>query len=195
MRVINYSAAARYIQDDVEIIAGNNVDSNTIVTAIMRLGRETQNAVGRDIGKPFRGCRLSLQTGVSEITINTPQREQSQIITRVLELLDKGYQLYLHQFPEHLKIITLTDSLTEVTDSLRDIEGEVDGGFALLSLKTGSGARRYDLVALITDMLFRNGVHLVNAFFTEEEITLVINEDDASKAFDVLRIQIARSNS
>jgi hypothetical protein len=40
MQVINYSAVARYIQDEVKILAGNEVDPNTIVTAIMRFSRE-----------------------------------------------------------------------------------------------------------------------------------------------------------
>ena len=40
MQVINYSAAARYIQEDVEGLAGNQVDPNTIVTAIMRFSKE-----------------------------------------------------------------------------------------------------------------------------------------------------------
>jgi len=40
MRVVNYSALARYIQQEVESNIGDEVDPNTIVTAIMRLSNQ-----------------------------------------------------------------------------------------------------------------------------------------------------------
>jgi hypothetical protein len=46
-----------------------------------------------------------------------------------------------------------------------------------------------DRIALLTDLLFRNGVHMVDAFFTGDEMSLIIREEDASKAFEVLRSQ------
>ena len=62
-------------------------------------------------------------------------------------------------------------------------------GYAELNVALGQEASRYDTVALLTDLLFRDGVHLVNAFFSPGEISLIVNEEDASKAFEVLRSQ------
>ena len=52
------------------------------------------------------------------------------------------------------------------------------------------GDERYDRITLITDLLFRFGVHMVDAFFSKDEISLILHEGDASKTFEVLRSQI-----
>ena len=38
----------------------------------------------------------------------------------------------------------------------------------------GGEDRRIDRIALLTDLLFRNGVHLINAFYTQDEINLIL---------------------
>ena len=55
MQVINYSAVARYIQDQVQDMAGNSVDPNTIVTAIMRFSREASED---ELARPERVAPL-----------------------------------------------------------------------------------------------------------------------------------------
>jgi hypothetical protein len=37
------------------------------------------------------------------------------------------------------------------------------------------------------DTLSQNGVHPVDAFFTENDVSLIVREEEASRAFDVLR--------
>jgi hypothetical protein len=189
MRVINYSAAARYIRGDVENLAGDEVDTNTIVTAIMRFSRETQQQRSRERNLPLTGGRLNLVTDVKELTIKASARDQVDIIEQLLDLQRQGLRVKFHQFPSSIKIITTSEAITDIMQSLWQYNPEVREGFAELNITVVMGSDRMDRIALLTDLLFRNGVHMVDAFFTGDEMSLIIHEEDASKAFEVLRSQ------
>ena len=84
MQVVNYSAAARYIQDDVEILSGSDVDPNTIVTAIMRFSREAIEAQPLEHRGALHGSRLNLETEIKEVTIRASRREQVNIVKQLM---------------------------------------------------------------------------------------------------------------
>jgi hypothetical protein len=44
----------------------------------------------------------------------------------------------------------------------------------------------------VAEILHNNGIELQNAFFSQDDIILVLREEDASKAYEVLRAEIAR---
>lgn len=189
MQVINYSAAARYIQDDVEDLAGNQVDPNTIVTAIMRFSREALEGEPSESRGALYGSRLSLVTDVKELSLKVSRREQAEIIGALVEHQKQGLSVRFHQFPGSVKVLTTGDAMTQLMQDLWQYEPHLSEGYAELNISIAPGDDRYDRIALLTDLLFRNGVHLVDAFFTEDEISLIIREEDASKAFEVLRSQ------
>jgi hypothetical protein len=193
MKVINYSAVARFIRSDVENIAGNRVDPNTIVTAIMRFSNEVESLEEMEQRSFFRGVRLSLETGVVLVNVYIGQLEQPRFITQILELQMKGYNIKIHQFSGSIRIVTFADQLPDILETLSGIRYEVKERFAELKINMGGEDRRIDRIALLTDLLFRNGVHLINAFYTQSEISLIIREEDSSKAIDVIRNQISRA--
>lgn len=189
MQVINYSAAARYIQGDVEDLAGNQVDPNTIVTAIMRFSREALEEAPSEQRGALYGSRLNLVTDVKELTLSVSRREQTEIIEALTEHQKQGLPIRFHQFPGSLKVLTTGEAMTQLMQDLWQYEPRLSEGYAELNINTAPGDDRYDRIALLTDLLFRNGVHMVDAFFTDDEISLVIHEEDASKAFEALRSQ------
>lgn len=189
MQVINYSAAARYIQEDVEDLAGNQVDPNTIVTAIMRFSREALEEEPSEHRGALYGSRLNLVTDVKELSLKVSRREQTEIIEALMEHQKQGLPVRFHQFPDSLKVLTTGDAMIQLMQDLWQYEPKLSEGYAELNITTTPGDDRYDRIALLTDLLFRNGVHMVDAFFTDDEISLVIHEEDASKAFEALRSQ------
>jgi len=189
MQVINYSAAARYIQEDVKGLAGDEVDPNTIVTAIMRFSKEALEGTPVESQGALYGSRLNLVTNVKELTLKVSRREQSEIIEGLLEHQKQGLAVRFHQLPGSLKIIATSEAMTQLMQDLWQYEPELGEGYAELSIATVPGDDRYDRIALLTDLLFRNGVHMVDAFFTGDEVSLILREEDASKAFEVLRSQ------
>ena len=49
--------------------------------------------------------------------------------------------------------------------------------------------KTYQLLSMISNILFENQISLHNAFFTPNEIVLIINERDAAKVYELLRIK------
>ena len=193
MRVVNYSALARYIRNEVENIAGENIDPNTIVTAIMRFSNEATRITPSEPQGIFHGSRLNLETGISEITIKSTQNDQAKLLEMLASLQSAGIQFRVHQFPASVKVTVHTEFLNEVRPYLQEYEVSSTGGLAELNLRLQSNVRNVDRIALISDLMFRNGVHMVDAFYSPHEINLIIREEDASKAFEVLRAQISLS--
>lgn len=189
MQVINYSAVARYIQDDVRSLAGDNVDPNTIVTAIMRFSRETSEEDVRQPESALAGARFNLVTDIIDVTIHTSPQEQVTILEQLHSMQKHGANIKIHQYKDSLKIITTSHEMHEFMQDLWQYEPTIREGYAELNIQLGQETSRYDRIAMLTDLLFRHGVHLVNAFFSQGEISLVINEEDASTAFEVLRSQ------
>jgi hypothetical protein len=189
MQVINYSAAARYIQEEVEDLAGNQVDPNTIVTAIMRFSREALEEEPSETRGALHGSRLNLVTDVKELSLKVSRREQAEIIEALIDHQKQSLPVQFHQFNNSLKILTTGEAMTQLMQDLWQYEPSLSEGYAELNINVARGDDRYDRIALLTDLLFRNGVHLVDAFFTEDEISLIIHEEDASKAFEVVRSQ------
>lgn len=189
MQVINYSAAARYIQGEVEDLAGNQVDPNTIVTAIMRFSREALEEEPSVTRGALHGSRINLVTDVKELSLKVNRREQTEIIEALIDHQKQNLPVQFHQFQSTLKILTTGEAMTQLMQDLWQYEPGLSEGYAELNVAIAPGDDRYDRIALLTDLLFRNGVHLVDAFFTEDEISLIIHEEDASKAFEVVRSQ------
>ena len=193
MRVVNYSALARYIHNEVENIAGENIDPNTIVTAIMRFSNEATTVTPSEPQGIFHGLRLNLETGISEITIKSTQNDQGKLLELLASLQSAGIQFRIHQFPASVKVTVHTEFLDEIRPFLQEYDVSSIGGLAELNLRLQSNVRNVDRIALISDLMFRNGVHMVDAFYSPNEINLIIRDEDASKAFEVLRAQISLS--
>jgi hypothetical protein len=189
MQVINYSAVARYIQDQVKDMSGDEVDPNTIVTAIMRFSKEARAQEARPTEGALTGSRFNLVTDIVDIQIPSNAQEQASIIEQLSVLQKKGLNVRIHQYQGTLKVIATSEVMHEFMQDLWQYNPVVREGFAELNIVMAYDTSRYDRVALLTDLLFRHGVHLVNAFFSQGEISLIVNEEDASKAFEVLRSQ------
>ncbi|RLI01115.1 hypothetical protein DRO31_07240 [Candidatus Bathyarchaeota archaeon] len=189
MQVINYSAVARYIQDQVQDMAGNDVDPNTIVTAIMRFSREATEDELRQPESALSGARFNLVTDIIDVTIHTSPQEQVSILEQLYDLQKKGANIKVHQYQNSLKIITTSYEMPGFMQDLWQYDPSIKEGYAELNIQLAQETSRYDRIAMLTDLLFRHGVHLVDAFFSQTEISLIINEEDASTAFEVLRSQ------
>lgn len=189
MQVINYSAVARYIQDEVQSMAGNDVDPNTIVTAIMRFSREASEQEYRQPESALSGARFNLVTDIVDVSINTGPREQASILEKLHKLQRQGVSIKIHQYQGSIKIITTSHAMHDFLQDFWQYEPKIREGFVELNISLAQETSRYDRIAMLTDLLFRHGVHLVNAFFSQGEISLILNEEDASIAFEVLRSQ------
>ena len=188
MRVMNYSALARYIQGEVQSTFGDEVDPNTIVTAIMRLSNQLEEP--EESGSPLSGSRLNLVTGISEVLINAPPVKHTEIIERVVRLgVFDSYMLNLHQTRSGIRLFTNSLDAERVGEVLKDHKVEVRAGFAELHLRLPDAMEGLEgALTMIVDVLSQNGVHAVDVNEVDGEIDFILREEDAGRAFDVLRI-------
>jgi hypothetical protein len=49
--------------------------------------------------------------------------------------------------------------------------------------------KTYQLLSIIANILYDNQISLHNAFFTPNEIVLIINDRDAAKVYELLRVK------
>jgi aspartokinase len=187
MRVVNYSALARYIQREVQSTFGDDVDPNTIVTAIMRLSNQLEEPL--EPRSPLAGGRLNLVTGISEVLIRVPPVKHTEIVERIMKLgVFDSYMLSLHQTQSGIRLFTNSPDADKIGQELKDHDVEVGAGYAELHLRLPSAMEGgEDALTMIVDVLSENGVNAIEANVVEGEISFIVREDDAGRAFDALR--------
>lgn len=187
MRVVNYSALARYIQREVESAFGDEVDPNTIVTAIMRLSNQVFEP--EELRSPLAGNRLNLVTGVSEVTIHAPPVKHSEIMTKMIGLnVFDSYMTSLRQTSTRIRVFTNSLDADRIKEGLEGYRVEVRGGYAELHVRLPSTMAGVEgVLTMVVDILEQGGVHAVDTSISENEVSLVLSEDDAGRAFEALR--------
>ena len=187
MRVVNYSALARYIQREVEDIFGDEVDPNTIVTAIMRLSNQVFEP--EEPRSPIAGTRLNLVTGISEVTIRAPPVKHAEVITKMLGLkVFDSYTTSLRQTSTSIRVFTNSSDADRIKEGLEGYHVEVRMGYAELLVRLPSMMKGVEgALTMVVDILEQSGVHAVDTNISENEISLVLSEDDAGRAFEALR--------
>ena len=185
MRVVNYSALARFIQEDVETIFGEGVDPNTIVTAVMRLSNQAFQELEEPLS-PLSGARLNLVTGVSLVTVQAPPVRHAEVISCILALgAFDSYMMSLHQFSGGIRLMTNSPDADRLRAELGDLAVEVEHGYAEIRIRLPPDQERG--VTVIVDALAQGGVYAVDASYAREDVSLVVREEDASRAFEALR--------
>ena len=73
-----------------------------------------------------------------------------------------------------------------------DSENVFNTGLAKIKISVPREHSRSDVVSYVAEVLHTNGIELVNAFFSQDSIIIILNEKDASRAYEILRSEIVR---
>ncbi len=192
MDLINYTALAVKIQPEVEKEIGRPVNLNTVVVAIKRYADSFVEKEDIKDESVLKNARLSLQDGIMDIKFSTKDPKMNP-----MDLLDK-----FSKITNDYEFFRLADSfrfLTEDIEDIRQIFGEMGDqeelfstGLAKIRISVPANQNRSDIVSYVAEILHNNGIVIVNAFFSQDGITIILNEKDASKAYEILRSEIAR---
>lgn len=189
MRVVNYSALARYIQEEVQTTFGDNVDPNTIVTAIMRFSNQLEEP--EESRSPLTGTRINVVTGISEVLISAAPVKHTELISRIVGLgVFESYMVSLRQTQSGIRIMTNSLDAAKLKKALSDFSVDVTGGFAELYMRLPDHLEGVEgVLTLVIDILAQNGVYAVDNSIANNEIIVILREDDAGRAFEALRLQ------
>ncbi|MDH3490279.1 MAG: ACT domain-containing protein [Nitrosopumilus sp.] len=193
MDLINFTALAVKIQPEIERILGNSVNLNTIVVAIKRYADsfETKQEVKEE--SVLKNARLALTDGIVDIKFSIKDSEEMDPTT-ILNQFSKITDNY-----EFFRVSDSFRFLTEDIDEIRQMfehhpnrENIFSTGLAKIKITIPQNQNRSDIVSYVAEVLHAEGIELLNAYFSQDSIIIVLDEMNASKAYDILRSEITR---
>jgi aspartokinase len=194
MDLINYTSLAVKIQPEIERILGNSVNLNTVVVAIKRYSDSFEIKEEIKEESVLKNARLALTDGMMDIKFSIKDSNQMDPMT----ILDK-----FSKITTNYEFFRLSDSfrfLTEDMEDIRQIFSSVSNrddmfstGLAKIRISIPASQNQSDVVSYVAEVLHANGIELVNAFFSQDNIIIILNEKDSSRAYDILHSDIMRT--
>jgi len=189
MGLINYHALAARIKPTVDRTIGKDVNVNSIVVIIKRFS-DAQAKLGLPLTMSvLRNSKMTLSSGVVDVTI-TPKREA--FITELKRLVELSAELNErpHIFPlvSSIKIIADANDYGKLKTALKSrypLKPRLNAAKITMHLSE-EAEKSPGIAAYITDLLYRNGINIVDAFLGYEEIILILDESDGPRAYTIL---------
>lgn len=195
MDIINYTALAVKLQAEIERRVGGPVNLNTVVVAIKRYADSFEKKDEVQEESVLKNARLSLTDGIMDIRFSTTEMNTEDTAS----LLDK-----FSKITQDYEFFRLTDSFRVLTEDMESVRHLFDSfpeqrnrfstGLAKIKIGIPFKQNHSDIVSYVAEILHANGIELVNAYFSQENIMIILNESDASRAYEILRSEITRNN-
>ncbi|MBI1661898.1 MAG: ACT domain-containing protein [Nitrosopumilus sp.] len=194
MDLINYTALAVKIQPEIERILGNSVNLNTIVVAIKRYADSFEIKEEVNEEPVLKNARLALTDGIMDVKFSIKDSNQIDPMT----ILDK-----FSKITNNYEFFRMSDSFRFLTEDMEDIRQIFDNvsdrddvfstGLAKIKITIPNSQNQSDTVSYVAEILHGNGIELVNAFFSQDSIIIILNEKHASRAYEILHSDIMRA--
>lgn len=195
MDLINYTALAVKIQKEVESQVGGPVNLNTIVVAIKRYADAFEKKGDVQNEPVLRNARLSLTDGIVDIKFSSQdfRMEDAMSLMDDFMRIDPDYEFF--RFTDSFRFLAEDISgVRKLLESYPSHKNFFQTGLAKISISIPQSENNPDIVSYISEILHNNGIELVNAFFGQDNIVLVLHEKDAARAYEILRGEISRQN-
>ena len=194
MDLINYTALAVKIQPEIERILGNSVNLNTVVVAIKRYSDSFEIKEEIKEESVLKNARLSLTDGIMDIKFSI--KDSNKI--NPMEILEK-----FSKVTNNFEFFRVSDSFRFHAEDMEDIrqifsnvsnkEDMFSTGLAKIRISIPTSQNQSDVVSYVAEVLHTNGIELVNAFFSQDSIVIILNEKNSSRAYDILHSDIMRA--
>jgi hypothetical protein len=187
--VANYTALAKRIKPDIEKLIGSKVNLNTIVVAIKRFADTLDE---KPDSKPLTAkAKMSLTGSIIDVSF---KKENDEDLAAILDkFFEQENRYHLFQTDNHFTLLAedAEDTRKIVTNALEKFDGKVLDGLSKVSLSLNSEEQSpYYLLSLISSMLYNHRIPVHSAFFTPNELVLILSNKDAAKAYDLIRMKI-----
>jgi hypothetical protein len=206
--IANYTALAQKIKPDVEKLTASEVNTGTIVVAIKRLvdrlqeEEEIQNESDlKHILPIIEGARMSLTGSVIDIDFNESRFDQLSDIFD--ELFEKEISHNYNVFQTDRQIRLLTEDIKEIRNIVvsgsKKFDGVIKGGLSKITItippimnEVDNDNKYYRFISSVSDIIYNSRIKVQDAFFTPREIVLVLDDEDALRAYELLKPTITR---
>src|SRR5215203_7100802 len=198
--IANYTALAIKIKPEVDRMIGSEVNINTIVVSIKRIADALQRNLNLDNitqeeKENLAGARISLTGSILDVEFD----KEMENIEKIFDLFDResDIRFNIFQSKNHIKLFieNISDIKKILSNDLQKIVGlsSVKEGVSMITIALpwqGNEVRKtYQLLSMISNILYNHEILLHNAFFTPNEIVLIISDSDAAKVYELLRVK------
>src|SRR3989442_6640301 len=167
MKLMNFHSLAQFIQPQVQRLSGKEASINPLVVAIKRFSDTLSNSKSPDPSRVLKDARISLSSGIVDVTIRAPKTQFSAIVK---ELSNAASELseFPHIFPlsNSIKLILPEEDYILVQGKLEHLrEAATQTNVAKLILNLSPRAETNPGIATyVTELLFRKHVNMLNSF-------------------------------
>lgn len=183
--IANYTALAQKIKPDVEKLTKSEVNVNTLVVAIKRFA-DSLDGIDYEHHPIFEGVRMSLTGSIIDIDFHETENVY-QVLDEIFEL-GSGYNMFRTNKQIRLFAEDIDEIRTMFKSSHKLAAGEIKDGLSKITITVQSDKENtYEVLSLVLSLLHNNRIPLYNAFFTQNEIVLILGMNDAAKAYEVIR--------
>ncbi len=193
MGLTNFHSVAEHIQPQVQELTGRKPTINTLVVAIKRFSDTLEEIRTPNTLKALENLRISLTSGIADLTIKARRSDFPKIL-RELSDLSEELSDFPHIFPlaNSIKMILPSEDYGTIQKKLRHLEIiALQENVAKLSLYLPTDVwNTPGIASYITELLYRNGINIIDAFLGHGDIIIVVNEQDGHVAFNVLREEL-----
>jgi hypothetical protein len=199
--IANYTALAIKIKPEVDRTIGSEVNINTIVVSIKRIADALQHSLDVDSlsleeKENLSSARISLTGSILEVEFD----KEMENIEKVLNLFDRQSDIRFNIFQSKNHMNLFIENISEIkkifnsNDDVPTIHpSKIKEGVSMITIslpwEEKELRKTYQLLSIISNILYDNQISLHNAFFTPNEIVLIINERDAAKVYELLRVK------
>ncbi len=193
LKIVNYHGLAARISSEVEELTGKKANLETIVVAIKRFSDGLGEAEIGEMSASLRASKLNLAGGMVDVTVTGKATQTHQILQDVLRLEPKlNSTPNVFQLANSVKIIAEDDDAKLLKEALGARYGTtLNKNVAKITIRLSPSAEKVPGIAsFITELLYRNGVSILDAFLSYEDVILIVHERFGPKAYQVLSEKI-----
>ena len=197
--IANYTALALKIKPEVDKTVASDVNINTIVVSIKRIAdaiqqnQESDN-IAQEEKENLAGARISLTGSIIDVEFD----KEMENIEKILELFDRESDIRFNIFQSKNHMNLFIENISEIkkifgANSQIVTHSKIKEGVSMITIslpwEETELRKTYQLLSIISNILYDNQIFLHNAFFTPNEIVLIINDIDAAKVYELLRVK------
>ncbi len=201
--IANFTSLAIKIKPELDKIIGSEVNINTIVVSIKRIADALQQnqdleSIAQEEKENLAGARISLTGSILEVEFD----KEMENMEKVMELFDRQSDIRFNLFQSKNHMNLFIENISEIkrifnsNDSPTITPSKIKEGVSMITISLPweeiELRKTYQLLSMISNILYDNQISLHNAFFTPHEIILIINDRDAAKVYELLRVKFPK---
>lgn len=197
--IANYTALAERIKPEIERLIGSKVNLNTIVVAIKRfadaLEKKNMQHENSSTHLIAAKAKMSLTGSIIDIDFQKENNEDdNDALASVLDdFFEQDSRYNLFQTDSHFSLLTEdADEIRRmVANAIQKFDGKISEGLSKITVSlTSDDQSAYHILSLVSNILYNHQIPIHSAFFTANEVVLILGDKDAAKAYDLIRMKM-----